>query len=97
MAVGFDSGKLFDPNLEEVEVEMESGDSVLLFTDGVNEAMNTHREQYGFDRLRRSFLKYSPGTATEIVDGIHRDVSMFTGNAEQNDDIAMVVVRRKQQ
>ena len=45
IALGFDKGTIFDNHIKEVEVQLEDGDRIVTYTDGVNEAMNTDSEQ----------------------------------------------------
>ncbi len=74
-------------------VECRSGDTLVLFTDGVSEAMSTRQEEYGEERLERALRNALSGTAQEILDAVHRDVLAHTQGASQSDDITMMVVK----
>jgi sigma-B regulation protein RsbU (phosphoserine phosphatase) len=62
------------------------------YTDGITEAMNPKREQYGLERLAKSLCEAAKRPAPEIVDHILQDVHRFM--VSQEDDISLVVVRQ---
>lgn len=70
------------------------GDLLVLYTDGLIEAINDAGREYGLPRLERAIGKSEGGrTAREIRDAILEDLSSFKGDADQLDDITLVVVR----
>ena len=69
------------------------GESVLLYTDGVTEAVGPDRELYGVARLSET-LAGCDGTIAETVDTVIRSVTAWTGDAAQSDDICLVGFRR---
>ncbi|MGB5035602.1 MAG: SpoIIE family protein phosphatase [Blastocatellia bacterium] len=76
-------------------VETRIGDLLLLYTDGVTEAMNVRGDEYGDDRLialARAMAR-TPATAKDVVDALLKDVRSFAGRAQQHDDITVVAVR----
>ncbi len=77
---------------EEVIHELQVGDVVVLYTDGVNEAMDADDEEFGTDRLRS--LCAEPGTADEVKERIIEAVFDHIGKADQFDDMCLVVVER---
>lgn len=78
---------------EETQVPLEPGDMVVLYSDGVVEAMNGAEELYGFDRLLYVVRQVQSLTAGELLERILDDVNTFTGEKEQHDDLTVVVVR----
>ena len=88
----FPLGILDEANYEETQLQMEPGDKVVYYTDGIVEAMNKHEDMYGFDRLHE-VVKSSPAeTAEALMNDIIRSVSDFTGAAPQHDDLTIIVV-----
>ena len=88
----FPLGILEEADYEETQFQMESGDKVIFYTDGIVEAMNKHQEIYGFERLQ-AVIKSSPAeTAEAMMNDIIRSVSDFTGAAPQHDDLTIIVV-----
>jgi sigma-B regulation protein RsbU (phosphoserine phosphatase) len=64
-----------------------------MYTDGISEAFNTEREQYEEQRLL-AFVAQSKGTSAETLGSASlADVEKFVGNAEQSDDITLMVIR----
>lgn len=70
------------------------GMSLLLFTDGITEALNKDGEEYGLDRLSRQFTKAldERGTAQEATERILHEVDAFSGSESQADDQTMVII-----
>ncbi len=65
------------------------GDIVVLYTDGIVEAMNAADEQYGYARFTDVIRKAPPEPAA-LKDAVVADVSRFTGLSEQHDDLTLV-------
>jgi len=81
-------------NFEIGSAQLEHGETLLLYTDGVPEAMSESGEQYAEERLR-SLLEPWRGGANELLQEIVESVSEFTGDARQHDDITMLASRRR--
>ena len=65
-------------------------------TDGVTEAMSSSGEQFGEERLLASLARLHDGRpARDLADGLLADVAEHARNAEQHDDITVVVVRAR--
>lgn len=79
----------------DVEVPVEEGDAVFLFTDGVNEAVNSAGEFYGTDRLEEVLKETAGDSENDIVGSVYASVREFAGEAEQNDDITMLALRAR--
>ena len=72
-------------------LSLKPGDGLLLYTDGVTEAMNAAGALYGEDRLLQT-MKGLLGMEDEgvLIDGVLKDIDVFVGGAEQSDDITML-------
>ncbi len=69
-------------------VTLAPGERVLLYTDGITEAMNAHGEQYdAHDALQSFLLAHRPSSSEAFVRGLLADVASFTGAAPQSDDM----------
>jgi serine phosphatase RsbU (regulator of sigma subunit) len=93
MGLGIDSGKIFDRLLQEETVTFEPGDRAVLYTDGVNEAMNEAGEIYGDPRLLQFCQDNKDLTSAEFIDKLVLDIADHRGNAEQSDDITIVSIK----
>ncbi len=93
VALGLDDGGVFDAVLEEREYDLRSGDILVFYTDGFTEARNSAGEEFTETRLLKSVADAKERNATEIIDVVVRDAKRFAGDAEQHDDMTMVVVK----
>lgn len=75
---------------EQGEVEFGAGDALLLFSDGISEALDSFQNEYGEERIDELWREHGPAPAA--LDRIYEDVLRFRGSAPQNDDMTMVVV-----
>jgi adenylate cyclase len=75
--------------------QMQPGELLCLFTDGVDDARNPEGERYGSERLRDALARLAArgATAQGIVDAVVADVRSFAGAAEPADDVTLLVVR----
>ena len=74
------------------ELSCEIGDQLLLYTDGVTEAMNVSGDQYGEARLEAIASRSYPMHPRELIGQVRHDVATFTDGAEQSDDITIVAL-----
>jgi serine phosphatase RsbU (regulator of sigma subunit) len=77
------------------EFEMAPGDSVLLVTDGLFEWPNAAGEAYGLERLRAAILKNATLTSEQMIRHLYEGANEFVGRVPQEDDVTIVVVRRR--
>ncbi|MFC1714514.1 SpoIIE family protein phosphatase [Candidatus Poribacteria bacterium] len=75
------------------DVQMDMGDSLVLYTDGIPEAANEDDEMYSFERLEETLIENSGADAQRLMDTVLSDVRQFTGNQPQEDDITLVVLK----
>ncbi|RME89217.1 MAG: GAF domain-containing protein [Candidatus Hydrogenedentota bacterium] len=69
------------------------GDMLILYTDGVVEAINERKEEYGLQRLKDLIADQSLEEADQIVKRVYRDVSKFAGNEPQFDDFTLMILK----
>ena len=74
-------------------LRLEPGDTLFLYTDGVTEAMNAHKELFGDDRLKTALLRVREQEPEAICRGIMEDLAHFVGQSEPSDDITMLALR----
>ena len=79
---------------EEFQIKMERGDTLVLFSDGVTEAVNPADEDFGEQRLAALVASMQGKSAHEIMEAVHSEVARFTQGAPPADDITVVVARR---
>jgi sigma-B regulation protein RsbU (phosphoserine phosphatase) len=92
-AVGTVVGMMEDMEFGSLQATMQPGDALMLFSDGVNEAMNEAKELYGTERTGE-FLKTAPRTSSaELTTAMVAEIKRYEGTAPQADDITVLVVR----
>jgi len=82
-----------DERYRQAHLPLEPGDFILLYTDGVVEAMNFEGEPFGRDRLHASLQTYGRLPPDQALGNIRWDVRRFVGLAEQSDDLTLVGLR----
>ena len=78
---------------EEGRVQLSAGDAVVMFTDGISEAMNTEGVDYTEERVEEFLRKVSASSAQGILDEIQHEIARYTSGAPQSDDITLVVMK----
>lgn len=87
-------GILEQIGLRACPIDLAPGDCVVLYTDGVTEAMNASRQLFGDEQLQAVVAGHSGGSAQEIVRAIVRAVHAFADGAPASDDVTLFVMRR---
>ncbi len=85
----------FPVNFEGVTKTFEKGDILLLYTDGLVETMNRNREEFGIERLKRTFLKYSDLSLNEQINNLVDEARIFANRAKETDDITLLMLKKK--
>lgn len=94
------AGMLFGMNIEpvlydELSYTMESGDFLLLYTDGLSECCNSYGEDFGAVRLQKTFSESPPSaTAIDTLNFLIEKIYKFTGKNSFNDDCTVIVVKK---
>ena len=78
----------------EKTVEMQQGDTLVAYTDGIIEPENAYGEMFGEERLQDLLLKHAKADSQEIIARTMEAVNEWTGSSELQDDMTMVVARR---
>jgi CHASE2 domain-containing sensor protein len=91
MALGIMDGVEF----KKEEILMSPDDVFVLYSDGVTEARNPKKEEFGEERLKKCVSQYRNLTAKEITDNIYKEILCFRKNAPQHDDITIMVLKVK--
>lgn len=95
MVLGMDDGPLFNNSLQEINFRLHPGDILVLYTDGVTEAVNDKDEEFGLNNLLDAIRISSQGNASAIVSNITQRIDRFTGNIPQQDDLTLLALKLK--
>ena len=94
MPVGLVPDELFASAIDDKVEPFGSGDTLVLYTDGVTEAPNEEEKEFSSARLADVVRALHTRTAREINDGVLESVRRFAGDAVQRDDLTLVTVKR---
>ncbi|RPI02516.1 MAG: HAMP domain-containing protein [Calditrichaeota bacterium] len=93
MALGLAKDELFGKNIQEANINFDSGDILFLYTDGISEAMNDQSEEFGEERLYSLICEQEKSRPHEMQRQIIRHINEFSNNRPQHDDITMIVAK----
>jgi sigma-B regulation protein RsbU (phosphoserine phosphatase) len=94
LVLGIDSGNVFDRIANDLAVPLERDDCLILYTDGVTEALDKDGEEFGLERTMQSVRRNAPKGAPAITEGLIEDLRNFVGATPQNDDITLIAIRK---
>jgi phosphoserine phosphatase RsbU/P len=95
LALGIDEGGVFERVTRDFHVQLESGDCVLLHTDGVREALDPGEEEFGLDRMSAIFREAAPLGAEAVIRHMQDALKDFTGEGPQMDDVTLVAIEKR--
>jgi len=90
---GMALGVVADSAFEERTLHLNSGDFILLYTDGVTDATDAHEQDFGMERLQRVLLDYRRAGAVDIMAALEQAIDEFAGSTAPFDDTAIVVAK----
>jgi sigma-B regulation protein RsbU (phosphoserine phosphatase) len=79
--------------LEEERIPLHDGDVIVLYTDGITEAMNSANDLFGESRLSRLVEEHGHLASGELRERILREIEAFVGPADQHDDMTMILMK----
>ncbi|MBS0617990.1 MAG: SpoIIE family protein phosphatase [Spirochaetes bacterium] len=101
MPLGMDDNDFFATTMELKKTALQPGDIFVQYTDGLSEAMNPAREQFGYDRMEQVLATAAKAAAEPILQALAHAVENFAqtkldqpGPSALNDDIALVCLKR---
>ena len=95
MGINLPDDKLFEKSIDVQKIKLKKDDMLLIYTDGVTEAMNEERDQFGEERLLQLMKDNGRKSPQEFIDDLSREIDEFTGEYPQNDDITVVAFKEK--
>jgi serine phosphatase RsbU (regulator of sigma subunit) len=92
---GMPLGMFPGPSWRQEQLTLAPGDSLVLYTDGISEAMNGRQEEFGDRRLQQVTADHAADAAQEMQAAILSAVQSFAGDAPQADDMTLLIVKRQ--
>lgn len=94
IALGFDRGPVFDRTIKEEDIQLNHGDLIVSFTDGITETMNESDKEFGGEQFYNLIGSVRNQESTQIIDSVIKTLEEYKGTAPQHDDITIVCVKR---
>jgi serine phosphatase RsbU (regulator of sigma subunit) len=91
--LGMVETKAYENRIESGCVRLAPDDWIILFTDGISEARNSDREEFGMERLFGLVCKHRSASSRELVEGVLEGHAAFVGEAPQSDDLTLIAVK----
>jgi len=95
LALGIDSGAVFERVTSDSVVSLNPGDCILFYTDGIKEAVGPNEEEYGMERMSEAFRNAAPLGAEAVLHRMQEELRKFTGEGPQMDDITLVAIEKR--
>ena len=93
LAIGLDSGKKFDNIIELETIHLKSGDTLVIFTDGLPEARDENGEEFGEERLCKVLHNLQHLNAGQIKEQVLDEIMKFVGETPLHDDLTFIVMK----
>jgi serine phosphatase RsbU (regulator of sigma subunit) len=77
------------------ESEFQSGDTILIMSDGLPELLNDNNEVFGYKRARNLFEELASKSPEEIISSLKSEGSNWTNDADPDDDVTFIVIKAK--
>jgi len=84
---------MFESDFSDEKFTLESGDLLVMYTDGVTEAVNSKKEEYEMERLTEFVKRHKDLSCKEFIDAIYKEMKNFEGKGPQHDDITVIAIR----
>jgi len=96
IGLGLEEGKIFARSIEEEEIDLSNGDSLLFITDGITESKNENNSDFGMINLLEVMKKFdiisSDRKPEELLNKLSNEIRVFRGNATQYDDMTAIAI-----
>jgi sigma-B regulation protein RsbU (phosphoserine phosphatase) len=96
MALGIDPGEIFDDVIQDITLDLEPLDTVVVYTDGINEALDAEGNEFGQEQLKQVLQTAGQQSVDFLVKTIVERVQSFSSGHPQNDDITLAAVQRSE-
>ncbi len=85
-------GLLKEMNTQEITINLNTGDKIILYSDGITEALNKNRDFYELERLKEYVINNSYLNQAELTESILSNLREWTGGNEFQDDLTLIVI-----
>jgi serine phosphatase RsbU (regulator of sigma subunit) len=95
MGIGIAGNDLFENNLEEICIKPEEDDVLVFYTDGVIEARDIYKQEFGEEELKSVIRSNKDSSSEQIKNAIVQNISLFRDGTPPHDDLTLVILKTK--
>lgn len=92
IAIGLAGAEIFDGAIQDVSVQLRSGDLIVVYTDGVTEALNEENQEWGLARFLETMAETSAQGVGPLVSSIREQITRHVGARQQYDDMTLIAL-----
>jgi len=93
IAIGLAGDDVFDSAISDVTLQLESGDGVIIYTDGLTEALNEAGEEWGLESLREFIKNRPPSGPDPLIQAVRKELARYVGARPQYDDMTLLALK----
>jgi sigma-B regulation protein RsbU (phosphoserine phosphatase) len=93
IAVGLADAEVFDAIISDVTVQLQPNDGIVVYTDGITEALNENGEEWGLERMTALVQNETPKDPDQLIKSIHEALNRYVGAREQYDDMTLLAFK----
>jgi len=93
IAIGLADADIFDTAIADVSIQLEPGDGLIVYTDGITEALNENGEEWGLDNLLNLIQAESPETPDALMEAVRSSITRYVGAQQQYDDMTLLALK----
>ena len=93
IAIGLAEPDVFDAVIQDVSIQLESNDGIVVYTDGITEALNEKGEEWGLENLTRLIKDAPPSDPETLLNTIRHELNRYIGAQQQYDDMTLLALR----
>ena len=93
IAIGLADPEVFDAVIRDVSIQLESGDGIIIYTDGITEALNEDGEEWGIENLTQFIKDAPPSEPNPLLTSIRNELNRYIGARQQYDDMTLLALK----
>lgn len=93
IAIGLADNETFDSIIEDSTIQLGSGDGIIVYTDGITEALNEADEEWGLSNLTALVQTSRAETPNEFIENVRSEIARYVGAKDQYDDMTLLALR----
>ena len=93
IAIGLTDSDVFDTAIKDISIQLEPGDGIIAYTDGITEALNEKGDEWGLDNLLNLIQTESPKNPAALMKAVSTNITRYVGAQQQYDDMTLLALK----